>query len=478
MQQQRQLCFCGNTASCNKAYKLGGRCKVKPLLRYIKMKDERKYWLWLSHACGVGSKCAVSLVRAFHSAKEVYKAKEKDLANCGVRIENKVLARLLRKDISEEESILKWCDDSGAQVIVPSDGVYPKSLLSLQDMPMVLYCLGSLPDFDNLFSCAVVGTRTMSEYGKKMACEIGAGLARAGACLISGLALGVDGAAMAAALEEGGVTVAVLGCGIDVIYPKQHQSLFEHVKHSGAILTEYAPGVSPNGCNFPIRNRIISGLSQGVCVIEGEMKSGALITARHGLYQGRDVYAVPGRVGDKNSDGANYLLTQGAVPVTKAIDIVSNYEFLYPHTLKVGRAAMTQLPVDVDGAVRRHQIAKRGQDRKAVWADGSAQQNAPRSEKTKKIRKAPILPPLEESEKPNSINMDALDAADLKIYEAMEPDVPMLPDEIARKGFPLQQVMTSMTMLEIAGAVEAGAGGYFLKRASDIISSREPNPDE
>lgn len=442
------------------------------------MKDDRKYWLWLSHACGVGSKCAVSLVRAFRDAKEVYKAKEKELKDCGVQIDNRVLARLLRKDTSEEESILKWCDATGRQVIVPGDAGYPKSLLSLQDMPMVLYCEGTLPDFDNLFSCAVIGTRTMSEYGKKMACEIGAGLARAGACLISGLALGVDGAAMAAALEEGGTTVAVLGSGIDVIYPKQHQSLFDNVQRGGAILTEYAPGVSPNGRNFPIRNRIISGLSQGVCVIEGDAKSGALITARHGFYQGRDVYAVPGRVGDKNSDGTNYLLTQGATPVTRAIDIVSNYEFLYPHTLKIGRAAIAQLPVDADGAVRKHQIAKRDQDKKTVSADRDADQGASRQEKVRKPKKAPILPPLEETAQAKRINMDVLSEADLKIYEAMEPDVPMLPDEIARKGFALQQVMTSMTMLELVGAVEAGAGGYFLKRASDVMSSSKPEPEE
>lgn len=446
------------------------------------MKNDKAYWLWLSHACGVGSKCAVSLIRAFQSAADVYKAKEKDLKDCGVHIENKVLARLLRKDLSEEEDILKWCRNSNVQVIVPGDAMYPKSLLSLQDMPMVLYCLGTLPRFDDLFSCAVVGTRTMSAYGKKMACEIGAGLARAGACLISGLALGVDGAAMAAALEEGGTTVAVLGCGIDVIYPKQHQSLFFDVRDRGAILTEYAPGVSPFGYNFPIRNRIISGLSQGICVIEGEMKSGALITARHGFYQGRDVYAVPGRVGDKNSDGANYLLTQGATPVTNAVDIVSNYEFLYPHTLKIGKAAISQLPVDVDGAVRKHQIAKRSQDKKAVSADSPdsiAEKAVPSQKKGKMRGKAPILPPLEkETTQAHRINMDTLSETDIKIYEAMDPDVPMLPDEIARRGFALQQVMTSMTMLEIAGAVEAGAGGYFLKRAADIMGGGEPNSEE
>ena len=441
------------------------------MLRRWKMRDDRKYWIWLSHACGAGSKCAVRLARTFHSAKEIYKASEKDLKDCGVRIENAVLSRLLHKDTSMEEGILRWCEDFGAQVIVPGDPLYPKSLFSLQDMPMVLYCMGVMPEFDNMFSCAVVGTRSMSEYGKKMACEIGAGLARAGACLVSGLALGVDGTAMAAAIEEGGITIAVMGCGIDVIYPKEHTSLYYDVTQRGAVLTEYGPGVSPDGPHFPVRNRIISGLSQGVCVIEGDKASGSLITARRGLYQGRDLYAVPGRVGDRNSDGTNYLLTQGATPVTSALDIVSRYEFLYPHTLKVGKALVSELPVDVDGTVRKHQIAKRGQGRKVVAADSVGEDRKEQKARVRRGEKASIFPPVEEE--PPRISLDALSEVDIKVYEAMTPDVPMLPEEIARTGFPLPQVMTSMTMLEIAGAVEAGAGGYYLKRAADIIGNRE-----
>lgn len=438
------------------------------------MNDDRKYWLWLSHACGAGSKCAVRLIRVFHSAREIYKAGEKELQECGVHVEKSVLSRLLRKDTSAEEGILRWCEDSGAQVIVPGDKLYPKSLLALQDMPMVLYCVGKMPEFQRFFSCAVVGTRTMSEYGKKMACEIGAGLGRAGACLVSGLALGVDGAAMAAAMEEGGVTVAVLGCGIDVIYPKQHETLYQHVAQNGAILTEYGPGVTPYGPNFPVRNRIISGLSQAVCVIEGEMKSGALITARRGFFQGRDVYAVPGRVGDKNSDGTNYLLTQGAVPVTSAWDIVSRYEFLYPHSLKVGKTALARLPVDADAAVRKHQVAKRGQSKRVVAAD-SGDGRKERRQKTVQKEHVLELPP---EEKPPQINFDALGDMDIKVYEAMTPDVPMLPEEIARAGFSLPQVMTSMTMLEIAGAVEAGAGGYYLKRGADVVKKDEKDLEE
>lgn len=255
--------------------------------------------------------------------------------------------------------------------------------------------------------------------------------------------------------------------------------MYYHVAERGAILTEYAPGVSPSQYNFPVRNRIISGLSQGVCIIEGEMKSGALITARHGLFQGRDVYAVPGRVGDKSSEGANYLLTQGATPVTSAVDIVSNYEFLYPHTLKVGRAALASLPVDADSAMRKHQVAKRSIGRKTIAADSSEGREKSRKDKIKRAKNEPIFPPIEENaEQAPQINMDALSEMDIKIYEAMTPDVPMLPDEISRAGFALQQVMTSMTMLEIAGAVEAGAGGYFLKRAADIAGNSGKNMEE
>jgi len=429
------------------------------------MKDKRKYWLWLSHTAGAGSKNGVNLVRAFGDAEGVYKRTPQDIFDSGVIKDKRVLSKFANKDLSEVEDILWWCDRNKVSVIVPTDPVYPKSLLSLPDAPMALYVLGELPDFDNLLSCAVVGTRDMSEYGKKVAYEIGSGLADGGACLVSGLALGIDGMAMAGAVEAGGRTVAVLGCGIDVVYPKQHELLMRRVLEKGAVVTEYAPGVSPEGRHFPVRNRIISGLSQAVCVIEGDMKSGALITARHAIYQGRQLYAVPGRVGEKSSEGTNYLLKQGALTATGASDILSAYEFIYPHSITLSGAVPH---ISAEEAFEKHSLGRRGKKKKAEEEKTSSAEKTSTVKKEKKSKKESIFPEREEKTVVRRADVDSLSESERKILDYMTPDVPMLAEEIAEGGFSLSDVMVALTMLEVAGAVEAGAGGYYLKRAADF----------
>lgn len=426
------------------------------------MKDKRKYWLWLSHMAGAGSKTAVNLVREFGGAEAVYKASQKELEKSGLVSNKKVLSRLVYKDLSEVEAILDWCDKNGVRVMVPTDKEYPKSLLTLRDAPMVLYCLGELPDFENTLSCAVVGTREMSEYGKNTAYQLGAGLADCGACIVSGLALGVDGMAMAGAVEAGGATVAVLGCGIDIVYPKQHETLLRKVLEKGAVITEYAPGVSPSGHNFPVRNRIISGISQAVCVVEGSMRSGSLITARHAVYQGKTLYAVPGRIGDKGSEGTNYLIKEGASAITGARDILSDFEFVYPHSIIMDGAVPH---VSSDEAAEKLNIGSKG--KKAIKEEKKAEREAKKQQK-KEAKKKQEMPFPEEEKPQRRVDIDTLDETERRIFDYMKPDVPMLCEEIAEGGFELSQVMVSLTLLEIAGAVEAGAGGYYLKRAADF----------
>ena len=289
----------------------------------MRRKDKRVYWLWLSHACGQGSACAVELVRNFGDAEAVFDADADELDSCGVKIEKRTMSKLCLKDTEEVEEILEWCDNLGVRVLYPGSDGYPKGLLSLRDAPMVLYCIGDLPDFDKTFSCAVVGTRSMSAYGRDVSYALGAGLADCGACVISGLALGIDGMAMAGAVEAGGACVAVLGCGVDTAYPKAHEKLLQSVLERGAVISEYAPGTSPLASHFPVRNRIISGMSCGVLVVEAGEKSGTMITANCALEQGRTVYAVPGRITDRMSFGTNELIRKGmAEPVFSAEDLL------------------------------------------------------------------------------------------------------------------------------------------------------------
>lgn len=428
------------------------------------MKDLRKYWMWLSHRAGAGSKTAVNLIRKFGDPLTIYKCSIKELEKCGEIRDKRIIARLSNKDLREEESILSWCDSYGVRVLVPTDPDYPGTLLALQDAPMVLYMLGKMPDLDNTFCCAVVGTREMSEYGKECAYNIGVGLARGGACVVSGLALGVDGMAMAGAIEAGGKTIAVLGCGIDVVYPKQHEKLLRSVIETGAVITEYAPGVSPAGHNFPVRNRLISGISQAVCVVEGKLSSGAVITARHAVYQGKNLYAVPGRIGEKGSEGTNFLLRDGAVAVTCVNDIFADFEFIYPFS--VDKEGPMIIPTS-DEAGANLGIGSRGVK---VGSRKGAEGDKPKKEKRIARKKECPFPEKEEKPKEKAaarVDVESLGENEIRILEYMKPDVPMLCEEIAEGGFELSDVMVALTLLEIAGAVEAGAGGYYLKRAAD-----------
>ena len=298
-------------------------------------RDTRKYWMWISHACGAGSKAAVSLVRHFGGAYQVFCAEEDELAEVSFRLDKRIKSNLLYKDISDEEELVSWCDHSDVRIICPDSSAYPLALRSLADAPMVLYVQGNLPAFESTFSCAVVGTRSMSEYGRDMAYKFGYGLASGGACLVSGLAKGCDTVAMKGALDAGGCVVAVLGNGVDIVYPKENEDLRDRILERGAVVSEYSPGVSPHKKNFPIRNRIISGLSQAALVIEGNMRSGSLITARYAIYQGRELFAVPGRVGESGAEGTNHLIKSGAEAVTTPEDILSRYEYIYPHTIDI-----------------------------------------------------------------------------------------------------------------------------------------------
>ncbi len=415
----------------------------------MRVKDTRKYWMWLSHACGAGSKVAVSLVRHFGNAFNVYNADEDAISECDFRIDKRIKSNLLYKNISEEEDIIRWCDGCGVQILCPDDTLYPSSLRALVDAPMVLYVLGNMPDFQNTYACAVVGTRSMTDYGKDMAYKFGYGLASGGAGLVSGLAIGCDSMAMKGALDAGGVTVAVLGCGIDVVYPKENEALLSRVLHGGAVITEFSPGVSPLRKNFPIRNRIISGISQSVCVIEGNMRSGSLITARHAIYQGRDLFAVPGKVGETGAEGTNFLIKNGADAVTSPEDILARYEFVYPHTLDVKKVVM---PAE----------SRLEEEEEIKVLPKTKKKATPKNKKTKE-------PPFEEQKKRvATVDFDSLGDTEKKVYRSMTPDIPMLAEEIsAVSGVPISNILAALTMLEISGAVESGAGGYFMRHADD-----------
>ncbi|MBE6563337.1 MAG: DNA-protecting protein DprA [Ruminococcaceae bacterium] len=458
----------------------------------MKIKDKRVYWVWLSLVCGAASRKAVKLVRHFGTAEKVFAAKAEDILKSGaVKEKDRIYHALMKHDINEAQSIVGWCDEKGVDVIVPSDKKYPANCLSLRDAPMVLYVVGSLPEFDKQCCVAVVGTRKMSAYGRSQAFRFGYGLAKGGAVVVSGLALGVDGASMASCIEAGGKTVGVLGCGIDTVYPKEHKDLFRAVIKNGAIVTEYAPGAGPTRDSFPKRNRLISALSLGTVVVEADAFSGALITARHSIFQGKDVFAVPGNVECEGSEGTNQLIKEGAFTVTSPADVLDRYEYVYPHSVSVVNAKRSLREVDSDTAseeVCRKFDVRCEADRYSIYAsslkplkpreeaedvelmEGKASdipklEPAPKSAKKKRAKAFEDLP-----DEPVRIDFDMLSDVDKKVYNAMRPHSPMIPDEIKVDGLRIQDVLASLTLLEISGAVEAGSGGYFVRCGSDDIS--------
>lgn len=204
-----------------------------------------------------------------------------------------------------------------------TDKDYPKRLWHIKDKPKVLFYQGELPKEED-YAVAVIGARDCSNYGKNLAEEIGQALAEQGVNVISGMARGIDGYAQRTALEKGGKSFGVLGCGVDVCYPRTNYQLYEQLIKQGGILSEFVPGMPAKAMNFPQRNRIISGISDAVVVVEAKKQSGTSITVGYGLEQGKDIYAVPGRINDNLSEGCNLLISQGAYPVLSVEEMVEN----------------------------------------------------------------------------------------------------------------------------------------------------------
>lgn len=301
------------------------------------MEDERKFWVWLSVCLGQGSDDASKVINHFGTAKNLYEATPEEIGRCLKKNRQSVLNILKKYSVKEADQLVKWCDVHNVRILTYYDPDYPNLLKGLVNLPLVLYCVGNIPKWNEQFCCAVVGTRKMTDYGKMAAYDFGYDLSTGGAIVVSGLAIGVDGMAMAGAIKSGGATVAVLGCGIDVCYPKAHRELMHQVMVKGAVITEYPPSTPPCGENFPVRNRIISGMSQATLVVEGEETSGALITANHAVFQKRKLYAVPGKVTDESSDGPNVLIKRGVPAVTEASDILLDFRDMFPDTVNPNR---------------------------------------------------------------------------------------------------------------------------------------------
>ncbi len=301
-----------------------------------------RYWLWLSSKFEPGATKCDKLLRAFnYDPKAIYEA-EREAYEPICASNPRLLNALCDKSLGKVCEILEYCEKNNVGILTMDDEKYPSSLLRIEGQPPVIYYKGTIPDFETRFSISIVGTRSASAYGTSAAYTIAHDLASAGSIVVSGMALGSDTAAHRGALDAKGTTVAFLGCGINVVYPKENQAIMEEIIASGAVMTDYPPFARPEGRHFPVRNRLISGVSHGVLVVEAAKKSGALITAQHALKQGKLLYAIPGRIGELNSEGTNNLLIEGAKTVTRAEDIMTDFRLIYGLSEKVNVSGFTQ----------------------------------------------------------------------------------------------------------------------------------------
>ena len=282
--------------------------------------------LYLAAVCavvpGLGRSRIPDLINALGSARAVFEASAATLTATGLCTPRAVQNFISNRDARLPQRLDYFCRHNGVRILAYTDADYPQILQNLSDKPLVLYVKGELPQAN--YALAIVGSRRCTEYGVRAAACFAQAMTREGIPIISGGAKGIDTAAHEACLQAGGTTVAVLGCGLDIVYPPENAKLFARIAEQGALVTEYPPGVPPAAANFPARNRIIVGLSQAVLVAEAGKRSGAVITANIAADEGREVYCVPGNIFDGSSIGCHELIRTGAKLVDMPQDILDD----------------------------------------------------------------------------------------------------------------------------------------------------------
>lgn len=281
-----------------------------------------KHWIWFSCAVNPSGKACDELISNYGSAERIYELSEDDFRRV-VGITKGELGRLCDKRLDRAVSIIKYCEKNNINIMCMEDSCYPGQLKNVFSPPPVLYWVGTLPDFESDPIFTIVGTRTSTKEGEKAAYEFAAKMSQVGCVIVSGMASGIDSCAAKGCIVGGAKNVAVLGCGVDIVYPATNAELREKIVANGAVISEFPPKTPGYPQNFPIRNRIMAGLGMGVLVVEAPKISGALITARLALEMGKDIFVIPGSIYDSMWEGSNNLIAEGCcIPVVSPSGIV------------------------------------------------------------------------------------------------------------------------------------------------------------
>jgi len=409
------------------------------------------HWIWFATRAGMGDKMKSVLLSHFEDPEAIYFAPELELERFE-ELSPTAVESMMEKDLASCQEILDRCREKGIHILTFQDAAYPNRLKNIPDPPMVLYYKGTPPVFDELPVIGVVGTRKASVYGLTTAKRMGYQIASCGGCVVSGMATGIDGVAMKGALTAGGTVVGVLGCGADVVYPASNRWLYADTEKYGCILTEFPPGTAPLGRNFPRRNRIISGLSCGVLVVEAPERSGALITARLSADQGRDVFVIPANIDVESARGSNALMRDGAIPVSSGWDILSEYRYQFPGKVRQKRTSVT-LTASEEELSRELECTAKVADTPRKPTEKSPQKAAPR----KKV--------IDNSEKSAYSDFKktqtTLTPDEESIVAALRDGQKLVDDVIAESGKAPGVILASLTLLEVKGVVRRLPGRFI-----------------
>ena len=442
--------------------------------------DDTLFWIWLSEVLGASNRDFKQLIDLYRSPYEIFGAEESELLRVP-RIAQRTVERLCDKSIARATDILELCERLGVGILPYTDQLFPPQLRELARPPVLLYYKGDLFDTRELLTVGMVGTRRMSAYGLQNAYKISYRLARAGAVVVSGMAAGIDGVCAAAAIKAGGKTVAVLGCGLDRVYPKHHGPLMREIEKNGLLLSEYPPGTPPNHYHFPMRNRIISGLSRTTVVVEAGLGSGSLITAKDAISQGKTVFAIPANVGSPGAEGSNGLLRDGARVAVCAEDILEPFEYAYQKHLRCERLeggsdgeALADYrylaSLGVIELTQSHEDSGRQTPQIPQQAKRMPARQAEKAKRQETVPERAPTPPKEggqatqqtKQQTPEEI-LSALSATQLAVFEAMPDDRAVSMDVLSGLDYPYGEIIAALTMLEIMGLIQKLPGALYTK---------------
>ncbi len=413
------------------------------------MKD-KLYWIWLSLIFPYGSNKPYRIITEFGPPEDFFRLSMEGMGRLGFFTLHDLESAKAKK-IEDAQKIVDECGRLGIEIVTFEDERYPQRLREIYAPPMVLYTLGDISGLDEEPVIAMVGTRRETEYSNSVTGWLAKGLAEAGAVVVSGCAVGLDAAAHVGAIQGGGRTIGVLGCGLDVDYPYQNRKLKLKILEKGALISELPPGTEPNRGVFPVRNRILAGLSLGVVVTHAPERSGSLITADHALDNGRDVFCVPPySIFDPGFFGVVKYLRQGATPVFSPEDILAPYLTQFPDKLKPKRITGDYVP---SLSAEKGKPAPRVRSVSKISDSKEKKAPADNAEKTVLFR--------QKWEEQNSDFFSSFDENQLLVYNNLESEPKFVDELAALTKLPVGVLFSVLTEFEIAGLVRSYSGQRY-----------------